>query len=389
MSERVSPLVVIHFMRTYGTHGGEQQLSQYFGAEPRGRVREAFMFLYRDDECARLLQSRAPALEQSTLWSLPLKPRGAWAEFARLILKLPLLQARFIRFIRRSGADVCVVHGFQAAVVAWPVAVFHRRIHWVYVHRTTKSRAGSNRCFRLLYWPYHAVAGNSHAVVASLARLVPAQRLVVLENGLDWRRFLTRANAAPDGPLPATSGPVIVAVGRLLPHKGQDLVIDAFVRAAALDPRVVLWVVGEGPAEAELRARASASAAADRICFFGRRSDVPAILARASIFTHASPLEGMSNAVLEGMAAGLPSVVAAAPGVSECHLNEITGMIVARNVEALAAGLEHLLANPELCARMGAAARARVREHYSMETNRRQYLELFGRITGRELCVES
>ena len=134
---------------------------------------------------------------------------------------------------------------------------------------------------------------------------------------------------------------------------------------------------------------ASASAAADRICFFGRRSDVPAILARASIFTHASPLEGMSNAVLEGMAAGLPSVVAAAPGVSECHLNEITGMIVARNVEALAAGLEHLLANPELCARMGAAARARVREHYSMETNRRQYLELFGRITGRELCVES
>lgn len=389
MSERASPLVVIHFMRTYGTHGGEQQLSQYFGAEPRGRVREAFMFLYRDDECARLFRSRAPALEQSTLWSLPLKPRGAWAEFARLILKLPLLQARFMRFVRRAGAGVCVVHGFQAAVVAWPVAVFHHKIHWVYVHRITKSHAGSNRCFRLLYWPYHAVAGNSHAVVASLARLVPTRRLVVLENGLDWRRFLTRANAAPDAPLPDANGPVIVAVGRLLPHKGQDLVIDAFVRAAALDPRVVLWVVGEGPAEAELRARASASAVADRICFFGRRSDVPAILARATIFTHASSLEGMSNAVLEGMAAGLASVVADAPGVSECHHHEVTALVVAREVGALADGFKRLLTDQELRTRMGAAARARVLDSYSMEANRRKYLKLFEQLTGRTVCVES
>ncbi len=374
-------------MRTYGTHGGEQQLSQYFGAEPRGRVREAFMFLYRDDECARLFRSRAPALEQSTLWSLR-SNLARLAEFARLILKLPLLQARFMRFVRRAGAGVCVVHGFQAAVVAWPVAVFHHKIHWVYVHRITKSHAGSNRCFRLLYWPYHAVAGNSHAVVASLARLVPTRRLAVFDNAVDQRVSDSRQRRARC-PLPDANGPVIVAVGRLLPHKGQDLVIDAFVRAAALDPRVVLWVVGEGPAEAELRARASASAVADRICFFGRRSDVPAILARATIFTHASSLEGMSNAVLEGMAAGLASVVADAPGVSECHHHEVTALAVAREVGALADGFKRLLTDQELRTRMGAAARARVLDSYSMEANRRKYLKLFEQLTGRTVCVES
>ena len=389
MSERASPLVVIHFMRTYGTHGGEQQLSQYFGAEPRGRLREAFMFLYRDDECARLFRSRAPALEQSTLWSLPLKPRGAWAEFARPILKLPLLQARFIRFVRRAGAGVCVVHGFQAAVVAWPVAVFHRKIHWVYVHRITKSKRGGNFLFRLLYMPFHAVAGNSCAVTASLVPFVSARRLFTLENGLDWRRFEARAVDDLVAPLPEAAGPVIVSVGRLLPHKGQALLIEAFGRLAGRHPGAALWIIGDGPEAESLRADVARSPAAARISMLGARSDVPAVLSLARIFAHASSWEGMSNAVLEGMAAGLPSVVADAPGVSECHQNDVTGMIVARNVEALTAGIDRLLADSDLCTRMGAAARARVRECYSIEANRRRYLELFGRMTGRKLCVES
>jgi len=50
---------VLHLMRTYGAHGGEQQLSQYFGAEPRGEVEEVFTFVYRDEVCATLFEARA------------------------------------------------------------------------------------------------------------------------------------------------------------------------------------------------------------------------------------------------------------------------------------------------------------------------------------------
>jgi len=376
-------------MRTYGAHGGEQQMAQYFACEPRGGVAEAFAFVYRDPECARLFATRAPALEQIDLWGQPLRTGRAWAELLTLVPRLPILQARLFLMVRLRRMELVVTHGFQAALVVWPVAMIFRRIRWVYVHRITKSKRGGNFLFRLLYMPFHAVAGNSCAVTASLVSFVSARRLFTLENGLDWRRFEARAVAGLVAPLPEAAGPVIVSVGRLLPHKGQALLIEAFGRLAGRHPGAALWIIGEGPERDELHARAAASPAAARVIFLGTRSDVPAVLARANIFTHASSWEGMSNAVLEGMAAGLPSVVAAAPGVIECHLNEITGMIVARNAEALTAGLEHLLANPELCTRMGAAARARVREHYSMETNRRRYLELFGRITGRELCVES
>lgn len=382
-------MTVVHFMRTYGTHGGEQQLSQYFGAEPRGHVREVFAFLYRDDDCARTFRSRATGLEQFILWPRALKPGGAWGELARLMLWLPVLQVLFLRFVRQAKADVYVVHGFQAAVVAWLTAIFHRRVRWVYVHRIAKSRTGSNRCFRLLYAPYHAVAGNSHAVAASLAPLVPARRLVVLENGLDWRRFSERAKAALDQPLPRVDGPVIVAVGRLLPHKGQDLLIEAFIQVAHENPQATLWIVGGGIAEPELRARAAASAVAHRIHFLGRRADVPAVLSRATIFAHASSLEGMSNAVLEGMAAGLPSVVADAPGVSECHVHGVTGLVVAREPRGLAEGLQRLLADEGWRKRIGSAARTHVIENYSMEANRGKYLRLFQQLTGRDVCVES
>ena len=376
-------------MRTYGAHGGEQQLSQYFSSDPRGAVAEAFAFVYRDPECARLFAARSPALEQIDLWDQPLRTGRGWAELLTLVPRLPILQARLFLLVRLRRMELVVAHGFQAALVVWPVALIFRRIRWVYVHRITKSKRGGNFLFRLLYMPFHAVAGNSCAVTASLVPFVSARRLFTLENGLDWRRFEARAVDDLVAPLPEAAGPVIVSVGRLLPHKGQALLIEAFGRLAGRHPGAALWIIGDGPEAESLRADVARSPAAARISMLGARSDVPAVLSLARIFAHASSWEGMSNAVLEGMAAGLPSVVADAPGVSECHQNDVTGMIVARNVEALTAGIDRLLADSDLCTRMGAAARARVRECYSIEANRRRYLELFGRMTGRKLCVES
>lgn len=382
------PLPVMHLMRTYGAHGGEQQLSQYFGAEPRGEVRETFVFVYRDPECTRLFASRAPELEQLELFRQPVATGTAWREFAALLPLLPWLQLRFFALAWQRRPAVVIVHGFQAALVAWPAATLLRGIRWGYVHRITKSATGSNPLFRLIYRPYDVVAGNSRAVAASLAPLAGADRLATLDNGLDWRRFDERARA-PLAPLPAAAGPVLVSVGRLLPHKGQAILIDAFERIADRFPDAVLWVAGDGPEIEMLTRCAAASPAASRIHLLGRREDVPAVLARADVFVNASAWEGMSNAVLEGMAAGLPAVVADAPGVTECHIDGVTGIVVKREAADLAAAMARLLGDPELRRRMGAAARERAKEKYSMEASRKRYLELFGRLTGRNVCAES
>ena len=383
-----NPLLVVHLMRTYGMHGGEQQLSQYFGAEPRGEVSETFVFLYRDPQCAGLFASRAPMLEQLELFQQPVATGTAWREFFVLLLLLVWLQFRFFLVALRLQPAVVVVHGFQAALVAWPAAMFLRAIRWGYVHRITKSATGSNPLFRIIYRPYDVVAGNSRAVTASLSPLAGKERLATLENGLDWCRFDSRARV-PLSPLPETAGPVVVCVGRLLPHKGQAMLIDAFELVANRFPKATLWVAGEGPEMQSLRQRALASPVASRIEMLGHREDVPALLARADVFVNTSAWEGMSNAVLEGMAAGLPSVVCNAPGVTECHIDEVTALVVKHDPGDLAAALERLLKDPELRRRMGEAARERVQKNYSMEANRRRYLELFERLTGRNVCAES
>lgn len=376
-------------MRTYGSHGGEQQLAQYFGAEPRGNIDELFAFVYSDSECRELFSKRAPHLRTVDLWAKGKKPGSAWRELFSLLVRLPAIQMRLLRLMLQLKPDACVVNGFQGALVAWPAAVLRRKTAWIYVHRITKSRTGSSFLFRLIYWPFHFVAGNSHAVTQSLAPLTRPESLVVLDNGIDWRGFESRAAAGLLSALPFSNGPVLLSVGRLLPHKGQGLLVLAFSAIAGQFPDAQLWIVGDGPEEKALRDLMAASPAADRMHLLGRREDVPAVLARADVFVNASSWEGLSNAVLEGMVAGLPSVVVDAPGVTECHLHGQTGIIVPRNAEALSNAMRELLEDARLRARMGVAAKERVKSRYSMEACRSRYIFLFNTFVRKSLCAES
>ena len=380
-------LSVFHLMRTYGAHGGERQLSQYFDSKPCSNIHETFVFVYRDPECSSLFSSRCPSLEQQELFHYPIKTRTAWSEFFSLLPLLFLLQLRFLILIQRHPPDVIVVHGFQAALIAWPVAMLRRSVRWCYMHRITKSSSYVNFIFRTLYKPYDIIAGNSHAVATSLAPIAGSKRLTVLSNGLDWQNFDATATKLM-APLPKAPELVLVSVGRLLPHKGQAILIDAFSLLADLFPYITLWIVGDGPERKILEKRALASPAARKIHFLGRREDVPAVLSRSDIFINTSAWEGMSNSVLEAMAASLPSVVTDAPGVSECHIDGLTGFVVRPDSLSLIAPLARLLNDLDLRKRMGVAARQHLKMNYSMDKNRKLYLNLFERLTGRSLCAD-
>ena len=160
------------------------------------------------------------------------------------------------------------------------------------------------------------------------------------------------------------------------------MLIEAATRLAPRHPGLELWIVGDGPARGDLEAAAARSGIGDRIRFWGYRNDVAPLLAAATLFVNASSWEGMSNAVLEAMALGLPSVVCDAPGVTECHVAGETGLVVPGDAGSIAAAVETLLSDPERRATMGAAAAKRIREHYSMEANRRRFLALYAELAG-------
>ena len=381
-SAKTNPLVVLHLMRTYGAHGGENQLARYFSTEPQGGIEEHFAFIYRDPDCTALFQRAGARLTRHELIPFAVAPRqSAWAEVLMLLPLLPFLQLRFAALLHRTRPSVCVVHGIQAALVAWPTAMLsRRRIGFLYVHRITKSM-GRNKLLRWLYAPYRKLGGVSQAVTRSLAPIAGESRLVALENGIDWKTFVAAAQRKAD--VPAVSrGPILVSVGRLLRHKRQDMLIEAATRLAPQHPGLELWIVGDGPARGDLEAAAARSGIGERIRFWGYRSDVAPLLAAATLFVNASSWEGMSNAVLEAMALGLASVVCDAPGVTECHVAGETGLVVPGDAGAIAAAVETLLSDPERRATMGAAAAKRIREHYSMEANRRRFLALYAELAG-------
>lgn len=378
-SDRSGPLVVLHVMRTYGAHGGERQLAQYLAAEPAGEVREHFAFLYRDDDCAALFGRQGARVTLHRLLPFAIAPRQRpWAEVAIVLPLLPLLQLRLFALFRRLRPHICVVHGVQAALVVWPLGMlWRRRVGFLYLHRTTKA-IGRHPALRWLYAPYRLVGGVSRAVTRSLAAVANRSRLVALENGVDTsaleHALATGREVAP------RSGEVLIAVGRLMPDKRQDLLIAALARLSPERPDLVLWIVGDGPERKDLEAEAARLGLADRVVFWGYRSDVPRLLAAATLFVNASSWEGMSNAVLEGMALGLASVVVDAPGVSECHVPGETGIVVPSDAGALAEAVAALLDDPDRRGRLGKAARARVHAHYSIEANRRRFLDVYRRL---------
>jgi glycosyltransferase involved in cell wall biosynthesis len=372
-------VAVAHVMRTYGVHGGEQQLAQLFRTFDAPDFRHLFFFVYFDDICRRFFSEIAP-LRTETLLNLRAKVFPSLRkELLMLFLLLPVLQLRLLFALRRNDCRICVAHGVQGAMVAWLAAILLRKVRFIYVHRGTKSTHGKHPLFHLLYRPYDVVAGVSHASADSLKNLVSHVRPVAIENGIDWQALeRTRANCPPRQHADVFT---IVCVGRLMPAKGQGLVLAALASLRLTVPKAELLVVGGGPDAQVLLARARELGVSDAVHFLGDRNDVACLLGNSDVFVHASQSEGLSNAVLEAMAVGLPSVVVAAPGVTECHVDGSTAYIVRREITQLSDRLGLLAQDAELRGRMGQAARARVREHYSIEANCARYAALYRQLT--------
>jgi glycosyltransferase involved in cell wall biosynthesis len=188
----------------------------------------------------------------------------------------------------------------------------------------------------------------------------PWPRLELLPNPLPVG--LGHPSAQPDAP----RRPELLALARLVPQKGLDLLLRAFARLR--DPSLAEWrvvLVGDGPEREALRTLAEREGVSERVAFEGFRSDPSPYLARASVFVLPSRFEGMPNALLEAMAAGLPVVVSdASPGPLEMVQHGVHGLVVSsENVEALAAALGRLMGDAGLREHLGQAARERLHAH--------------------------
>ena len=242
-------------------------------------------------------------------------------------------------------------------------AVWDLPIHLVVSERNDPRLQSIDRLWSRLRCVYYrradVVTANTEGVLEALQAMGPWQRLALLPNPLPTALTLQDSHEPP-----VDREAEVLAVARLVPQKGLDVLIRAF---ASLPESVrdgwSLTLVGDGPELATLQALASDAGLRDLVHFEGFRSDPLVFMRRASIFALPSRFEGMPNALLEAMAAGLPSVVTdASPGPLEMVCNGHQGLVVPTDdVSAFAAALQQLMLDGDLRNRCGVAARTTLR----------------------------
>jgi glycosyltransferase involved in cell wall biosynthesis len=219
---------------------------------------------------------------------------------------------------------------------------------------------------------------------------LPLSRLHVAYNGVqltavsDAERERARGCWPSDETTAGGSAPAlrVLFVGRLVEVKSLDTLIEALGMLPSADVRLV--VCGEGPLRGRLERLAEDAGTASQVTFVGERRDVPALMAAADVLVLPSRQEGLSNALLEAMAAGLPVVASRVGGNVELVSDGRTGFLFpAGDPQSLARALLTLQAEPTLRARLGQQARAWVDERFSVD---RMVSDLHRLYVGVEAC---
>jgi colanic acid/amylovoran biosynthesis glycosyltransferase len=190
-------------------------------------------------------------------------------------------------------------------------------------------------------------------------------KMHVVRLGVDADEFKPVSREA-EGPLQ------IVCVGRLVPAKGQHILLRAFSSLHSKGHNLHLRLIGDGPDRASLEKEVAETKLTDYVTFCGSLNHDQAReqLGSADIFALASFAEGIPIALMEAMAMSIPCISTNVAGIPELIRSNIEGLLVPpSSVEALAAALELLILDPALRRRLGDAGRERVLERYNLAVN--------------------
>jgi glycosyltransferase involved in cell wall biosynthesis len=250
-------------------------------------------------------------------------------------------------------------------------------------YRGLVERAGALAAARRVFSSASCILAVSEGMAGYLEKFPETGAKVhVLPNGVRPERFPTGTRSS----LPALTGTFTVGfIGSMKPWHGVDDLLEAFAHLQARESNNRLLLVGDGPTRIELEARAHSLGLSSAVHFTGAvmPAEVPGLLASMDVAVapyperpnfYFSPLK-----VYEYMAAGLPVIATAVGQLKELIEPDISGILVPPSrPAALASALLQLRQQPELRARLGRSARAKVLNEFTWERNAHRILQLAG-----------
>jgi len=282
--------------------------------------------------------------------------------------------------LKTRRPDVVHCHNWLATVAGAPAA------RWAGVPVIISTRHG-------LVPPPHPwkrelqFAAAAHFCQAIVGVCQATTRNLALVPGLPVAKLRTVYNGSVPAPAPKVARPLdpmgfpLLWVGRLSPPKDPQSVLRALALARQRLPALRLWIVGDGPFRNEAEQLAAQLNLADSVTFFGEQQGLADFYAAAAAFVLASRSEGLPIALLEAMAAGKPCLVTATgampelvapPGLPACGL-----VSPQADVEALAAAMLEMAAEPARAAAWGDQARSRYLIDFTLERMSDRYLNLY------------
>jgi len=375
------PVRLLEFLTFFYIGGTERQVVNLVGGLNRSRF----------DLHLGCMERRGPFLDEVESHQVPIAEYPTNSLYNLTSWKQRL---KLARYLRNNRVDIVHSYGFYANTFAVPAAWAARTPVVIAAIRDTgemltqAQRLVQKQICRLA----DCVLVNADAIRRWLiGEGYAAEKIHVIRNGIVPPKPVGREAAARvRRELGVTADvPLIGVLSRLNKMKGVEYFLEA---AAAMGQRARIGrarnarflIIGDGRHRKELEQYAAGLGLGERVLFTGFRTDVSDVLSALDISVLPSLSEGLSNSLLESMAAGLPVIATNVGGNPEAVEDGVTGIIVPPgDAGALARGMALLLDNAELAAAFGEAARRRVAQRFSIEQMVRETEALYLRLLER------
>ena len=368
-----SPLAIVHTESSLGWGGQEIRIL----SESQGLIR-------RGHAVRLLAPAGARIVEEAPRFGVPV-------EVLPIANKRPRGLLALARWLRANSCDVVNTHSSTDSWLASLALVTLGRPAPVVRTRHISAPVPKNAASR---WLYARAASRVVTAGEAIRRQLiedngfPAGRIESVPTGIDAGRFAPGDRAAARALLCLPPQKFLVGiVATLRSWKGHRYLVEAM---AVLPETIELVIVGDGPQRAALEAQIRDSGLGARVRMAGNRDDVLPWLQALDAFALPSYAnEGVPQALVQAMLAGLPCVTTGAGSIPELALHERTALVVrAQDAAALAAAIARLAVEPTLRARLGQQAREHCLGRYTLERMLDRMEAIFASVAGRAMPVE-
>ena len=371
----------------YPHFGGVEEVSRNLALEYKQRGHEVVVLTSQYPASLPACE-RVQGIEvRRFAWEMPNSSLGGMTRFARCY---PVDMVSVIRLLREKNIDLIHVHclsanGFYALGAALltglPLVVTTHGERTMDAGKLYQKSVIANWTFKRLMARAAYVTACSEQTLNDARQFIGsslAGKSQPIYSGFSLDEFDAGQAAYPH------PCPYLLALGRIVPQKGFDVLIDAYARLSArMADAPDLLIAGEGPERDILQKRVGDLGLTDRVHLIGfaDRPTAVSLFRGCEMFILPSRHEPQGIVNLEAMACAKPVIASRVGGVPEIVLDGVTGLLVpGEDPAALAQALEGLLADPQKAKALGDAGRARVVAEFTWPRIADQYFEIYNTV---------